>query len=284
MGDKVIQIANRRLRVWAPDEGTANYVANGEIGIVNETARGPHGPSDTILRVGFSTQPEVTYRYWSSEVYDNLELAYALTVHKAQGSDFDTVFFIIPRNAATLSRELVYTGLTRFRKRLVLLIERDITPLLTLRSPLRSDTQLRNTFLFSLALRPDGVARPYPDALIHRTSRGVAVRSKSEVIVADILDFLEISYEYEKPLRARANRADFRLPDFTVSYEGEMYYWEHLGMLALPSYRDAWERKRAWYEANGYADRLIVSRDSLGGGIDAEAIEQLARERILQGR
>ena len=282
VGDKVIQTVNRWLRVWSPDEGTVNYIANGEIGVVSETARGSHGPSDTILRVGFSTQPEITYRYWSSEVYDNLELAYALTVHKAQGSDFGTVFFIVPRNAATLSRELIYTGLTRFRKRLVLLIEGDITPLLTLRSPMRSATQLRNTFLFSLALRPDDVARPYPDALIHRTTRGVAVRSKSEVIVADILDFLGVSYEYEKPLRARADPADFRLPDFTVSYDGEVYYWEHLGMLTLPSYRDAWERKRIWYEANGYAGRLIISRDGLDGSIDAEGIERLVRERILQ--
>ncbi|HEU0026794.1 MAG TPA: AAA family ATPase [Ktedonobacterales bacterium] len=283
-GDKVIQVVNRWLRVWSADEGTGSYVANGEIGMVSETVRGPNGPSDTILRVGFSTQSDVTYRYWSSEVYGNLELAYALTVHKAQGSDFDTVFLIVPRNATTLSRELIYTGLTRFRKRLVLLIERDISPLLALRSPARSATQARNTFLFGLSLRSDGASQFYPDALIHRTSRGVAVRSKSEVIVADILDSLGASYEYEKPLRARDNPADFRLPDFTVSYEGAVYFWEHLGMLALPSYRDAWERKRAWYEANGYAGRLIVSRDGPNGSIDAETIEQFARDRIIQRR
>lgn len=51
------------------------------------------------------------------EVDGNLELAYALTVHKAQGSDFDVVFLILPRSAATLSRELLYTGLTRFRQK-----------------------------------------------------------------------------------------------------------------------------------------------------------------------
>ncbi len=287
--DKVMQTRNRSLKARPWDAGAANYVANGEIGLVARTTRGANGSGDS-LDVGFSTQPEVTYRYWGNEVNDNLELAYALTVPKAQGSDFDTVFFIVPRNAVTLSRELIYTGLTRFRTRLVLLIERDITPLLALRSPMRSATQIRNTFLFTLALRPAsveghrGVARPYPDALIHRTSRGVAVRSKSEVIVADVLAFLGVSYTYEQPLRARGDPADFRLPDFTVSYEGEVYYWEHLGLLSLPSYREAWERKRAWYAANGYADRLIVSRDGPDGSIDAEAIERLARERILRER
>lgn len=280
--DKVMQIRNRSLPAWPREASAMNYVANGEIGIVTRTTRGVAG-APSALDVGFSTQPESLYRYPWWEVNDNLELAYAMTIHKAQGSDFDTVFFIIPRQASTLSRELIYTGLTRYRKRLVLLVERDITPLLALRSPMRSATQLRNTYMFNLSLRPEGIARPYPDALIHRTSRGVAVRSKSEVIVADILDFLGASYEYEKPLRARDDPADFRMPDFTISYQGEQYYWEHLGMLALPGYREAWARKRAWYQANGYASRLIISRDGLDGGIDAEAIERLARERIIQG-
>ena len=59
--------------------------------------------------------------------------AYALTVHKAQGSDFETVYLIIPQSANTLTRELIYTGLTRFRKNLVLLVQNDIQPLLRLR-------------------------------------------------------------------------------------------------------------------------------------------------------
>ena len=64
----------------------------------------------------------------------DLELAYALTVHKSQGSDFDIVFLILPRDATTLSKELLYTGLTRFRKKMVLLIERDTDVLERLRN------------------------------------------------------------------------------------------------------------------------------------------------------
>ena len=71
------------------------------------------------------------------------------------------------------------------------------------------------------------------------------------------------------------------MPDFTASFEGDVYYWEHLGMLSVPSYREAWVRKREWYEENGYADRLITSADAPDGGIDAAKIERTARERIL---
>ena len=86
------------------------------------------GTRSSYLDVVFSTQTDVSYRYFGNQVDDNLDLAYALTVHKAQGSDFEVVFLIIPQKASTLSRELIYTGLTRFRRKLVLLIEKDIEP------------------------------------------------------------------------------------------------------------------------------------------------------------
>ena len=275
--DKVIQIVNRSKKGWPRSTGL-DYVANGEIGIVSSTRK---GTTSDYADVVFSTQTDVSYRYFGQQVSDELELAYALTVHKAQGSDFRVVFLIVPQNASTLSRELVYTGLTRFRHRLVLLIEKDIEPLRRLRNPEFSDTRMRNTNMFGLALRPDDVKRPNLEALIHRTRQGVAVRSKSEVIVADILESLEISYQYEQPLFSRSDAKDFRLPDFTVSFEGDVYFWEHLGMLTVPSYREAWARKLEWYENNGFSDRLIVSEDGSDGSIDAAQIERIARERIL---
>ena len=276
--DKVIQVINRGTKGWPRDTGL-DYVANGEIGIVCRTNKGTRS---SYLDVVFSTQTDVSYRYFGKQVDDNLDLAYALTVHKAQGSDFDVVFLIIPQKASTLSRELIYTGLTRFRRKLVLLIEKDIEPLRRLRNPDFSNTRLRNTHMFTLALRPDKVKRPHLETLIHRTQKGVAVRSKSEVVVADVLEALEISYVYEQPLFSRLDPKDFRLPDFTASFEGDVYYWEHLGMLSVPNYRESWERKRQWYEDNGYADRLIISQDGPDGSIDAFQIKQIAQERILE--
>lgn len=294
--DKVIQVVNRRRWAWPRDKGALDYVANGEIGIVTTTGSGNKGD---YLQVGFSTQDGVTYRYYRGEVDENLELAYALTVHKAQGSDFEIVFLIIPQEAQTLSRELIYTGLTRFRKKLVLLVERNTMALQALRLPRRSDTHQRNTQLFTLVLRDEEPGVPYPEGLIHRTRSGVLMRSKSEVIVADVLDNLGVDWEYERRLEAPDAPRDFRLPDFTIGFEGDMYYWEHLGMLSVPAYRDAWERKRRWYEermgipvvgpgatsvregTEVVPPLVITSRDDERGGIDQKEIEHLARRYIL---
>ncbi len=276
--DKVIQIRNRKGTAWPAAPTNLDYIANGEIGVVKATTRNPKGDYFDVV---YSTQPTVSYRYFRNQTNEDLELAYALTVHKAQGSDFDVVFLIIPQAATTLSREMIYTGLTRFRTRLVLMIEKDVAPLLNLRNPAASDTERRNTQMFKLALRPDGLGAFHPEGLIHRTKKGIAVRSKSEVIVADTLEGLGISYEYEKPLSTPDDPRNFRLPDFTVGYQGDVFYWEHLGMLNVPAYRDAWEKKLAWYRMMGFFDQLITSQDAPNGGIDAGEIQRLARTRIL---
>jgi hypothetical protein len=135
--------------------------------------------------------------------------------------------------------------------------------------------------MFVLAVRSESVDRYYAEHLIHRTRNGTMVRSKSEVIVADILTSQGISYEYEQKLPSKDNPNDFRLPDFTVNYEGDTFYWEHLGMLSVPSYKEAWDRKRQWYEDNGFLDRVITSEDGADGSIDAAEIERTARMRIL---
>lgn len=276
--DKVIQIVNGARTAWGtgPVDG---YVANGEVGIITRVSRGKKRNKDS-LDVRYSTQPDVTYRYWRPEVGENLELAYAITVHKSQGSDFDTVFLIIPQNARNLSRELLYTGLTRFREKLVLFVEKDISTLRKFRKPMYSITLLRNTNLFHPIVRAEGVEIPYPEKLIHRTLTGKMVRSKSEVVVANILTKLGISYEYEEPIEFAVN--DFRLPDFTIKYKGRTYYWEHLGMINLPSYRRDWERRKKWYESHGLLDKVITSQDGPDGSIDSLEIERIAKERILQ--
>ena len=51
------------------------------------------------------------------------ELAYAVTVHKSQGSGFNHLFVIIPARYGLLSKELVYTALTRTKKTITLFLE-----------------------------------------------------------------------------------------------------------------------------------------------------------------
>ena len=52
---------------------------------------------------------------------EQLELAYAITVHKAQGSQFNNVILVLNKNSRMLSRELLYTAITR-AKRMVIVV------------------------------------------------------------------------------------------------------------------------------------------------------------------
>ena len=93
---------------------------------------------------------------------------------------------------------------------------------------------------------------------IHETLSGTYVRSKSEVIIANLLTNAGIPFEYERKLRAAGQ---MMLPDFTIQYANRCLYWAHLGMLDDPEYRQRWEEKRTWYERN-FAGDLITTEDS----------------------
>ena len=159
-----------------------------------------------------------------------LDLAYALTVHKAQGSDFGTVFVVLPQRSRLMSRELLYTALTRSRTRLVLLIEgSDASFLYDLTKPERSETARRNTNLFSPGVRDDADDVPYAEHLVHRTGRGELVRSKSELVIANYLYWLGLDYKYERELHGIIDQDKLR-PDFSfVDDAGDVIIWEHLG-------------------------------------------------------
>ncbi len=284
-GDKVINIRNNPA-FCKPQESGLSYLANGEIALVSNAYSSQYG--DKLCAV-FTTQSDTVYFLGREEARDRLELAYALTVHKAQGSDFGQVFFILPQQARTLSRELLYTALTRFRERLIILAECDFAPLLRLRAADCSDARRRCSRLFSGYIPTDILPTEdprtpfYAQRLKHRTGEGVKVRSKSEVIVAYALEKAGLQPLYEVPLYAKSGDAtDFKLPDFTIMFEGETWYWEHLGMLSNSKYFSDWQDKKAWYIDNGYWNHVVTSEDSADGSIQADTIESIARARILE--
>ena len=76
--------------------------------------------SDGVLRVAFSAV-DGGVRWLMPSRLDNVETVFAMTVHKSQGSEFAHVLLAIPaQESPVLTRELVYTGLTRAKKRLTL--------------------------------------------------------------------------------------------------------------------------------------------------------------------
>lgn len=274
--DKVIQTANQRRKAynWTERATEEHYVANGEVALIAKVKN--------MLKAVFAGRPNLTFDYWPNQFSDGyapLELAYALTVHKAQGSEFKKVFVILPKNCRLLSRELVYTALTRSREQLVLLIEGDdATALFDLTRPERSETARRNTNIFQGVIRVGEDAVPFAEHLIHRTEKGHLVRSKSELVIANMLFQLGIPYEYERVYDGTAAPGRLR-PDFSfVTADGDLIVWEHLGMLSRPDYKRGWDWKRAWYQKNGFAEgkTLFTSAEEDGKGLDSAELKKTA--------
>ncbi len=296
-GDKVINLINtnpasrrfRHRKVYPPKDDA--YIANGELGMtVGFFWRKGLPDLRWKLEVEFSSQPGFKYDFTSKRDFSEegnavLELAYALTVHKSQGSEFGTVILVLPNPCRLLSRELLYTALTRQKNRVVILHQGGRTELRKYSSDDRSETarRLTNLFVAPSPIEIDG--RFFEEHLIHRTARGEMVRSKSEVIIANALYADGIDYAYERPLTIDDVT---KYPDFTIEdmESGVTLYWEHCGMLHVPSYRRRWEEKLQWYrshgigvqeEGGGEAGTLVVTRDAANGSIDSAKITELIR-------
>lgn len=295
-GDKIINLSNHRRdgkKVY-PQEGALGYLANGEIGIA--VGLWQTGKNPKILKIEFSSQQGFTYDFYGSDFREegdpSLELAYALTVHKAQGSQFKLVILVLPEGHPILSRELIYTALTRHQDRVVVMHQGQRTVLKDFAAPHRSDTARRRTNLLQACrmlefpLTKGSVF--LQDGLIHRTSKGLAVRSKSELIIAEALSNESIAFEYEKPLSFGDS---LRYPDFTIDDEisGRVVFWEHLGMLEREDYRRSWEKKLAWYrshgvlpagEGDGPNGMLVTTSESSSGGFDLATVHTIIRKYL----
>ena len=105
-GDKVINTEN--------NYNTEPNIFNGNIGIVKEFTFNEEGEYVMVIDFMGIGQVELEKKYWKG-----IELGYAITVHRMQGSQFDNIIFALDFSAyALLSRELLYTGITRAKKKI----------------------------------------------------------------------------------------------------------------------------------------------------------------------
>lgn len=233
------------------------------------------------FQVVFSRKQHFWVSFFSdSQVEENLELAYAISVHKSQGSEFQRVYFVLPKHKrGLLSRELFYTGLTRAQSHCTLFIEEDIAPLLSLRRRENSHLIKINSSLFNFTPVPEEFQNMfdwYEEGKIHKTLAEYMVRSKSEVIIANMFFERDIPFQYEAPLKAPDGT--IVLPDFTIKWRGETWYWEHEGMLHIEKYRNRQEVKHEWYKKHGYAEQLIITKES--AGFDSQEVKDVLKEKF----
>lgn len=290
-GDKVINVINTSHKTAYPETGARNYIANGEIGIACGDYSGKR--KNNYMHVEFSSQSGYSYSFDKRDFDEEsgtaqLELAYALTVHKAQGSQFKMVILVLAEPCQMISREMLYTALTRQLDKIIILYNKEPYHLLNFSTDTNSAIATRFTDLFADVFKGEGPdLRPqivevngkfYEEKLIHKTARGELVRSKSEVVIANALHYNGLDYEYEPELvlENKVKRPDFKIEDYDT---GVVWYWEHCGMMTDPQYRKRWEDKKKFYEKNGIVEgqNLIVTYDDENGGIDARYIDDLIK-------
>ncbi len=115
---------------------------------------------------------------------------------------------------------------------------------------------------------------------IYPTKKGEYVRSKSEAILADMLNELGIPYHYEKRLNLK--NGQYRYPDFTLLKvrTGEEIYMEHFGMWDEERYREDSLRKLDDYRANGIypGKNLIFTYETATHPLDIKGIKTMLRD------
>ncbi|MEI6131844.1 MAG: hypothetical protein WCQ41_03330 [Bacillota bacterium] len=123
----------------------------------------------------------------------------------------------------------------------------------------------------------------YASNLIHTTNLGERVRSKSEVLIARILEGNGIPYKYEVELKL-GDKTYY--PDFTIlsPVTGKEYYWEHFGMLSVEDYKEKAARKLQTYFRNGIypCEKLILTYDKEDGSFDAITVQNLIDMIVLK--
>ncbi len=115
-GDKVMQIKNNYDAEWRRDTAEKGHgIYNGDMGKITKV-------TPSLVTVCFDDGKTINYE---NGALDELEHAYAITVHKSQGSEFDTVVIPIFGGVEKLfSRNLLYTAITRAKKMVVLVGKR----------------------------------------------------------------------------------------------------------------------------------------------------------------
>lgn len=110
------------------------------------------------------------------------------------------------------------------------------------------------------------------------TSKGERVRSKSEVIIADLLNKEQIPYRYECPIQLKGWGIVY--PDFTALNVRKEIYWEHFGMMDDPEYAEKAIDKITRYAENGIIQgcNIILTFETKRNPISSKQIKQMIQQ------
>ena len=201
--------------------------------------------------------------YSAMKIERKINFGYSITIHKAQGSDFEHVVLVLPEKSSFITKELLYTAVTRAEKKLILLTSETLKEELSEILAKACDNSVlaqRKTLLFGFKM---SAFKPYYHT--KRNGQEIALRSKIELLMAKALDSLNVDYVYEP----QDFYQEYRIwPDFKLNIEGKSYYVEHLGDMSHRPYRQRWEKKWQIYNNRLQIGDIIITTEEKDGNID----------------
>jgi exodeoxyribonuclease V alpha subunit len=263
----VYKAQDKILRTKNYYENKKLILSNGTLGLIKK---------DKVEKFYFNSQKgldEIAFSEIRGADNEFFELAYAITIHKSQGSGFNHLFLVLPARYGLLSKELVYTALTRTKKSITLFIQtsEDEKKSVLDRAMERSFSASRRTSLL--------LDKPYRFYDLE-PELGVYVESRVELLIYHMLmnkrdelgkDVFDFAYE-EKPI-IDGEEINIKT-DFTVYANGKTWYWEHLGLLGQRKYTWTWQNlKKKTYQSAKIWEYVITTDET--NGINPKKIENL---------
>lgn len=125
----------------------------------------------------------------------------------------------------------------------------------------------------------------HPENLKYETEQGEMVRSKSEMIIANILyqHRENVRYKYECPLKLSTDGMEKIIyPDFTIMnlHTGKISYFEHAGRMDDPHYASEFVKKMNLYIANDLLPGrdVVMTFETLGSPLDVSVVKRIVKE------
>ena len=149
------------------ENSTSMRLFNGDTGLVLRTKSADN--EDPLLRVFFAGADGSggNYRSFATARMPEHDTAYAMTIHKSQGSEFETVVVVLPpEDSPLLSRELLYTAVTRARQKIIVVANEEILAIAVARRAMRQ-SGLRDA-LWPASSQVTPLAE-MPEAAVHGT-------------------------------------------------------------------------------------------------------------------
>jgi exodeoxyribonuclease V alpha subunit len=250
--------ADKLLRTKNYYESNSLILSNGTMGFIGNKANESYYYESSE---GLSVKSFYEIRKNEQEFF---ELAYAISVHKSQGSGFNHLFLVIPARFGLLSKELVYTALTRTKKTITLFLQKNdekVKNVLEIAQGRSFSASRRTSLMLDKPFRFYDL-EPEP---------GVFVESRVELLIyhllmkkRDEMGLDKFNFSYEKKPIVHGVEINIQT-DFTIYCNNKVWYWEHLGLLGQRKYTWVWlTLKKKTYQDAGIWGSILTTDETNG--------------------